>query len=551
MYASSLCLIALASALLLDRCSGASWTFDEFKNANGSRFYIAGPTVVALGPDLRYYVGAKGRVDALSVNDDYVVESTCTSNNIAWDRTVLGITFDPKHFREDSIVFFIGTSVLNFAGGRTAIPDATSWAWANGRVDIMKTNVNGECLSQIGTLVSGLSVSNHDHGVNGMTIGNNGRLYVINGGMTNAGHSEQGDGDGGYPATPLSGALLEVNFNKEDFEGRVLYTIPDGRETRILNEPDVKIYASGFMNAFSVLVHSNRSMYMVDNGPNPGYGKQSLSCVAHSDVQPYFPDKFLKVKKNAWYGHPNRNRGRFLNETRQCRFVSAGTPSSFHTGFHEQELTTIPSSTNGLTEYSANVLGEGFKGSVCLARIGFGGGDNGNSYVIHLNDSYTRESITNVEGMETGGLDMKMDRFGNLVVTEYIQNYIKVIKPVPDVSFVQDPVALISVHPNRGPPRGRNKVWITTKFPTGAQSSDINVLFGGTRCRRITKVNDNTISCIAPRGIAMERVHVKVIVYGMASREIGNGDYTYMRRATNRGFPTWLTNMTLESTVSW
>lgn len=252
----------LLSAVLLCVVNGATWRYDEFKNSDGSTYSLTGPTVITQGPDLRYYIGAKGRIDALTVNSDYVVTDRCTSVGLNEFRTVLGITFDPKHFRLNDPVLFASTSFLEFAGGRTAVPDPTSWQWQNGRVDVFRANVQGNCLARVGTLVSGLPVSNHDHGVNGLAIDGNGRLLVSNGGMTNAGHSEQGDGDGGYPATPLSGALLEVNFNKNNFVGDVLYTVPDGRQTQILNKPDVKIYASGFMNAFSVRVHSNRNVYL-------------------------------------------------------------------------------------------------------------------------------------------------------------------------------------------------------------------------------------------------------------------------------------------------
>lgn len=253
--------ILLVSVFLVHR-SNADWVYDEFKNPDGTTYDLQGPTVVAIGPDLRYYIGGIGRVDALTVDANYIVRDSCTSVGLNEFRMVMGITFDPTFFWRDEIVLFVSTSFLTFAGGPSAVPDPTSWAWANGRVDIFKTNVQGNCLAQVGALVTGLPVSNHDHGVNGLAITWDGHLLISNGGMTNAGHSEQGDGDGGYPATPLSGALLQANYTKPGFEGDVLYTVPDGRETQISNDPDVFIYASGFMNAFSVRVHTNGEIYM-------------------------------------------------------------------------------------------------------------------------------------------------------------------------------------------------------------------------------------------------------------------------------------------------
>lgn len=527
-------------ALCATVATAASWTYDEFKNSTGQTYEIQGPTVITQGPDLRYYIGAKGRIDILTVDSNYVVTDHCTSVGISPFRTVLGITFDPKYFRADDIIFFASTSFLEFAGGRSAIPDPTSWMWQNGRVDVFRTNVGGNCLASVGALVTGLPVSNHDHGVNGLAFDYNGNLLVSNGGMTNAGYSEQGDGDGGYPATPLSGALLEVDFNKNNYEGRVLYTVPDGRRTQIRNSPDVKIYASGFMNAFSVRVHSNREVYMVDNGPNVGYGKESTSCTTNLETEPTYPDKFLHVRRGLWYGHPNRNRGLYTpGEARQCIFRPIGTTS----GGKSSELTPIESSTNGLVEYASGIQGADFKGAMCLARIGFDA--KGNSFAFALNargDGITRrEEIFT----EIGGLDMYMDRHASLVVTEYIGGRIKVLRaaPPPWSSFGRAPVALISVLPDRGPPIGGNTVTLTVKLPLGASTLNTMVWFGRRAASDIAVFAPDRITCTVPRGVPLQLVHVTVAVNRVYTMPVGAGDYRYMERTTNRGLPAWLRAM--------
>ncbi|KAI0563127.1 hypothetical protein FGB62_45g137 [Gracilaria domingensis] len=240
----------VALHVLIQHAACQEWVVDEFKNEDGSPFRgIDGPTVIRQGPDLRFYVGAKGAVSALTVDDEYRVSDVCTSKSIGEERTVLGLTFDPRYFREDDIFFYIATSQLNWAGGRHGDPALFPGGWKNGMVQIMRSDQGGHCLAVTKNLVTGLSVSNHDHGVNGMVVDLDGTLKVLNGGMTNAGFSEKGDGDGGSPETPLSGALLTVRHNIDGFNGNVEYDTDDGREADVVNGADVEVFAAGFMNA--------------------------------------------------------------------------------------------------------------------------------------------------------------------------------------------------------------------------------------------------------------------------------------------------------------
>lgn len=521
--------------------NAASWSFDTFKNESGGVYKLDLPTVIVQGPDLRYYVGGKGRIDVLQVDTNYVVSGHCETVGIEAERTVMGITFDPRHYNYNDVLFFASTSILDFAGGPSAIPDPLSWMWANGRVDVFRSKVDSYCMARVGSLVTGLPVSNHNHGVNGLTVALDGRLLVSNGGMTNAGHSEKGDGDGGYPASPLSGALLEVDFAKQKFVGNVLYTVPDGRRTQIRNRPDVRIYASGFMNAWSVRVHSNGRIYMVDNGPNPGYGKQSTGCDTQLDIEPHYADKFLLVQRGKWYGHPNRNRGRYLlGEARQCIFQPLGTTN----GGKEPELSTIESSSNGLVEYTSAIQGTSYKGAMCFARIGFD--QKGGSFALKLNTNGNallgREEIFT----ENGGLDMTMDRLGSLVLTEFMGGYIKVFRatPLANSTFHRASVALVSVLPTRGPMAGGNLVIVTAKLPRGALRSNVAVWFGMNPAEIVSVNTDTgTIVCKAPAGNALELVHVTVNVNDVFTQAVGNGDYRYMTATAGARLPRWLLRM--------
>lgn len=508
--------------LLTTIVQAAEWTFDEFRNPDLTPFSeIGGPTVIEQGPDLRFYVGAKGWVYALDVDDNYIVRSVCRSESIGEDRTVLGIAFEPRKFEADDVYFYIATSTLDWGGGQFGDPEAVPGGWKNGMVQVMRANVGESCLAVTKNLVTGLSVSNHNHGVNGMVVGMNGKLYVQNGGMTNAGHSEKGDGDGGSPATPLSAALLEVNYNKADFVGDVIYDSNDGRIANISNSPDVKVFAAGFLNALPIVLHTNNGLYTVDNGPNPGYGKESTSCTTNLESEPYTQDKFIRIVKNGWFGHPNRNRGRF--DARQCKFQAIGSTEDGVIA----PLAQVESSTNGLVEYASGKLGRGYKGAMMLCRIGFG--EPGNSYALFLDDDGKTVRRREEIGAE-GGLWLSMDRWGNLVSTEYIGGRIRVMKAAVEGVMKEAGVRIYSVIPRRGPAEGGNWVAITGRF----RGDGVIVMVGSRFCADVDRVDDGLIRCRVPRGRAMSKVEISVQVGGRWSPSLGT-DYTYMRRKVNGG----------------
>lgn len=77
---------------------------------------------------------------------------------------------------------------------------------------------------------------------------------------------------------------------------------------------------------------------------------------------------------------------------------------------------SIESSSNGLTEFSSGVLGADFKGSFCLATIGFDA--IGSSFSLTLNAAGTNVVQREEIFTDNGGLDMVMDRYASLIVTE-------------------------------------------------------------------------------------------------------------------------------------
>lgn len=121
---------------------------------------------MAFGPDGKLYVGTgDGRIAKLTLSEDHetVVESlvssvvadsdpTCFTNDC---RTILGITFDPMDAGLPNPPVYLSHS-QTFHGGE----DSSSGPAINGKVSV----VSGANLDSITDLITGLPVSDHDHG---------------------------------------------------------------------------------------------------------------------------------------------------------------------------------------------------------------------------------------------------------------------------------------------------------------------------------------------------------------------------------------------------
>jgi glucose/arabinose dehydrogenase len=114
-------------------------------------------------------------------------------------------------------------------------------------------------------------------GLNGVIFGDSGELYIQIGSNTN----------GGLPG-PLSGSqLLKENYYSAAtvvaelsdplFDGYIAYDKED--DGRPISGRGIGVFASGIRNSYSVVLHSNGNLYATDNGPNLGYGKNSIISV--------------------------------------------------------------------------------------------------------------------------------------------------------------------------------------------------------------------------------------------------------------------------------
>jgi glucose/arabinose dehydrogenase len=118
--------------------------------------------------------------------------------------------------------------------------------------------VSGPELDQVEDIVTGIPISDHDHGVNGIEWGDNGELYFQNGGNTNAGipgklsSREQQDEDWFSAAT-----LVARGVNSPAYDGDITYD-SSGFQTGGFS---VEVFAYGMRNPFDLCLHSNGKLY--------------------------------------------------------------------------------------------------------------------------------------------------------------------------------------------------------------------------------------------------------------------------------------------------
>lgn len=136
---------------------------------------IQSPTVAAWGPDRKLYVGTmNGYIFRVEFLDGGFKISGWTKVLVAKFRAILGIAFDPMDTSPTPTVYF---SHSFFFHGDS---NSSSGPAVNGKVSVAK----GANLDIIEDVITGLPVSDHDHGVNGLEFGNDGQLYIGIGGTS-------------------------------------------------------------------------------------------------------------------------------------------------------------------------------------------------------------------------------------------------------------------------------------------------------------------------------------------------------------------------------
>ena len=144
----------------------------------------------------------------------------------------------------------------------------------------------------------------------------------------------------------------------------------------------MQVYAPGFRNPYDLLIARSGKMYTIDNSSNYGQGDvpvnegQAGACTNQPNEPGTNQAEALHLVEGPGYygGHPNPTRGNKSNtfNTNEQSPVTTANPVECDyrvPGVENGSLTTFPSSTNGLTEYTASNFGGTMKGNLLAASF--------------------------------------------------------------------------------------------------------------------------------------------------------------------------------------
>ena len=353
---------------------------------------ITMPASITYGPDNRLYVG---QLDGSIVAFQQPLLGTIEAEYIVQPGTfeqILGLTFNQNESSED-IILYVSHSRLHT---RTEDPPF------QGKI----SKIKGPKFKPE-TVISGLPVQNGDHANNGIAFDHKGRLFIAQGGSTNAGFPMKPlDRD----ETPLSGAILVADLSDPDFDGEIKYDTETATHQTNKISGDINVFASGFRNPFDLVIHSNGKIYSTDNGPSKFFPGESISCLENNNLGVDGPDELNLVIEGYYYGHPNRNRGRFNKD--ECTYFSG--ENLFEN--HKKPIALLGDflSANGIGEYYSNA----FNGKMIedLIYVDF---KNGEVWRVELSDD--GEKVNAISSLYktkiSGAVDLALTPDGSIYIT--------------------------------------------------------------------------------------------------------------------------------------
>ncbi len=406
------------------------------------------PTSLQFGPDGRLYVAQQnGIIKIFTIQrqaaNNYVVVNSEQIDLIAqmlnrnddgsittsvWGRQVTGLLV--KGTAQLPIIYITSSDPRIGAG-----PDTGDSNLDTNSGILSRLNWNGSQWVKT-DLVRGLPRSEENHATNGLylDVANN-ILYMAQGGHTNMGALSANFAF--HPEYAYSAAVLAVNLTAIGNTTYDLPTLDDEDRSNVsstagftdANDPfggnngknqamlvpggPVQVYATGFRNPYDLVFTQLGKMYTFDNGPNGGWGGPPASCIyAVSEPGTSQPDGLHLITGQGYYGgHPNltrANRNNTYNATNPQSPIPVGMENPvectyLYPGVTNAALTTIPSSTNGLCEYSAGNFGAAMKGDLIAVSW------NNKVYRIRLNASGTQVISGGVTELFSGLSSLPLD----------------------------------------------------------------------------------------------------------------------------------------------
>jgi glucose/arabinose dehydrogenase len=373
---------------------------------------ISNPTSLAFGPDGRLYVSTLSDIFALSF-DPATKQMTGFEQVAEGLDSVLAVAFDPTAPASPVVLYAshqdFGATAPYQGVVSTFTEGVSSWTQ-----DDIITNLPGDAPT-------------YNHMTEGLAFDSAGNLLIANGSSTDAGLTGSG---GSWPETPLSAAILIADVNDPGFDGTVTYSPagPPANHNVDQTGGDVSVFASGTRNPYDLVVHSNGSIYSTDNGPGgPNYSATCSTSGSPTDSS----DKLNRIVQGNYYGHPNRNRGRF--DTRQCTYFRADAPSGSGYTAPIAELQNS-CSCNGIAEYTSDAFGGVLDGDLLIAQWNVG-----NLQRIELSPDGT--SVTGTSNLATAfgqPLDVTVSSDGTVYIAEFTSGRVAYLGPDHDRDSCSD-----------------------------------------------------------------------------------------------------------------
>ncbi|MEX1254652.1 MAG: flexitail domain-containing putative surface protein [Dehalococcoidia bacterium] len=365
-------------------------------------FSVSNPTSLAWGPDGRLYVASQSTIVALTLNP--ATKQVLSTETIAFNETgILGIAFDPGALPMTLYASRQNLSASATDGFEGVVSRFTAPNWT--RQDV------------ITGLPSSAPASNHF--TNGLAFNAGGQLLIAQGSSTDAGV----DTGSFWPETPLSAAILIADVHAPGFNGAITYNpsgSPANDSVNQVSGTDVSVFASGTRNPYDLVVHSNGYVYATDNGA-PESAATSLTCSTSNNAASA-SDELNRIVQGNYYGHPNRNRGRF--DADECVYhpAEAGSGAGF-TG----PIATLPAhcSCDGLAEYTSDAFSGAMQGDLLIAEWGLGRVRR----VQLAGDGLSVTSVTTLESGFENPLDVAVGPDGTVYIAEYTGNKVSFLQP--------------------------------------------------------------------------------------------------------------------------